>query len=101
MLELPRVGLMALWFKQFPLTASCLSPLPGFKTWPVYVRKLPNIFVTLSVHVYVELKSSAQSNVDCTKKKKKIQPTTPLQISCEFMINLKVILKSIQGTDDT
>ena len=31
----------------------------------------------------------------------KIQPTTPLQIFCEFMINPKVILKSIQGPDNT
>ena len=33
--------LMAVWFKALPLTASCLSPLPGFESWPGYVRKLP------------------------------------------------------------
>ena len=31
----------------------------------------------------------------------KIQPTTPLQISNEIMIDFIVILKSIKGPDDT
>ena len=32
---------MAVWSKAPPLTAHCLSPLPGFKSRPGHVRKLP------------------------------------------------------------
>ena len=32
-------ALTAVWSK--PLTARCLSPLPGFESRPGYVRKLP------------------------------------------------------------
>ena len=32
---------MAAWSKALPLTASCLSPLHGFKSWPGHVTKLP------------------------------------------------------------
>ena len=41
--SLPRVGaaLMAVWSKVPPLTASYLSPLHGFESWPRHVRKLP------------------------------------------------------------
>ena len=32
---------MTVWSRALPLTASCLSPLPGFESWPEHVRKLP------------------------------------------------------------
>ena len=32
---------MSVWSKALPLTASWLSTLPGFKSCPGYVRKLP------------------------------------------------------------
>ena len=32
------------WSKALPLTASCLSPLPRFKSQPEHVRKLPVTF---------------------------------------------------------
>ena len=48
------------------------------------------------------------SGYECNFQKKiegemliEIQPTTPLQIFCELMINFKDILKSIEGADDT
>ena len=28
------------WYKTLPLTASCLSPLPGFESWQEHVKKL-------------------------------------------------------------
>ena len=34
-------ALMAVWSKALPLTASCHSPLSGFKSHPEYVRMLP------------------------------------------------------------
>ena len=34
-------ALMAVWSKAPPLTARCLSPLPGFEYRPGHVRKLP------------------------------------------------------------
>ena len=34
-------ALMAEWYKSLLLTASCLSPLPGYESHSVYVRKLP------------------------------------------------------------
>ena len=34
-------ALTAVWSKVLPLTAHCLSPLPGFESWPGHVRKLP------------------------------------------------------------
>ena len=34
-------ALMAVWSKALPLTASYLSPLPGFESRPERVRKLP------------------------------------------------------------
>ena len=34
-------ALVAVWSKALPLTASCLSPLPQFKSRPGNVRKLP------------------------------------------------------------
>ena len=30
-----------------------------------------------------------------------IQPTTLIQMFCEFMINFEVIFRSVQGPDDT
>ena len=30
-----------MWSKALPLTASCLSPMPGFESLPGQVRKLP------------------------------------------------------------
>ena len=34
-------ALTAVWSKAPPLTARCLSPLPGFESRPAHVRKLP------------------------------------------------------------
>ena len=34
-------SLMDEWSKELPLTASCLSPLPGFESRPGHVRRLP------------------------------------------------------------
>ena len=34
-------ALMAVWSKVSPVTACCLSPLPGFESRPGHVRKLP------------------------------------------------------------
>ena len=34
-------ALTAVWSKALPLTARCLSPLPGFESQPGHVRKLP------------------------------------------------------------
>ena len=39
---------MVKWSKSLPLTARCLSPLPGFDSQPVHVRKFP---VTLGLYV--------------------------------------------------
>ena len=36
-----RPALMAEWSKALPLTAGCLSPLPGLESWLGHVRKLP------------------------------------------------------------
>ena len=34
-------ALTGVWSKAPPLTAHCLSPLPGFESWPGHVIKLP------------------------------------------------------------
>ena len=34
-------AMMAVWSTALPLSASCLSPLPGFESWPWHVRKVP------------------------------------------------------------
>ena len=31
----------AVWSRALPLTAGCLSPLPGFEFWPGQMRELP------------------------------------------------------------
>ena len=32
---------MAVWSRMLPLTARCLSPLPGYQSQPGHVRKFP------------------------------------------------------------
>ena len=39
--EMDGPALTAVWSKAPPLTARCLSPLPGFESRPGHVRKLP------------------------------------------------------------
>ena len=34
-------ALMAVWSQAQPLTARCLSPLPGFESWSGHMRELP------------------------------------------------------------
>ena len=34
---------MTAWYRVLPLTASCLSHLPGFKHWPGHMRKLQSL----------------------------------------------------------
>ena len=78
-------ALMAVWSKAPPLTARCLSPLPGFKSRPGYLRKLlvtlgwAVIFAGYSVFLhYLQLASHELATIGINVTKNKI-PNSKLQ----------------------
>ena len=46
---------MAVWFKALPLTASCLSQLPGLESQLGHVRKLLWFSVDTPIYVYAHM----------------------------------------------